>query len=199
MAAIYSIVEGHGEVRAVPVLLRRIAQEFCGIYDLDILDPHRVPRGRMLSDNSEDLKKAIELGKRRISSKDVPGFILVLLDADDDCPVTLAQSIFGRIKRDDITIIVVIANKEYESWFLKAIKSLRGTRGISDIAEPPDDSESIRDAKGYLERNYFGDNEFYQETVDQARLTSIFDINEARLSSSFDKFYREIYGNLMAD
>ena len=42
------IVEGHGEVEALPLLLRRIAGECFGIWDPPILKPGRYPASQML-------------------------------------------------------------------------------------------------------------------------------------------------------
>jgi len=39
MAKLVPIVEGDGEVEAVPVLLRRLSSEVCGFHDLEILRP----------------------------------------------------------------------------------------------------------------------------------------------------------------
>ena len=46
---ISSVVEGHGETYALPILIRRIAGEMFGAWDVRIPTPHRVPRGRMVT------------------------------------------------------------------------------------------------------------------------------------------------------
>ena len=91
----------------------------------------------------------------------------------------------------DIQHRVVIAKNEYEAWFLAAAHSLRGQRSIRQDAEPPPDAEAVRDAKGYLERNLMIDGAYYSETVDQPALTAIFSIDEARVTPSFDKLWRD--------
>ena len=74
------------------------------------------------------------------------GGILVLLDADDDCPAELASDLlrFAEHSRRDRSIRVVLAKAEYESWFLAAANSLAGHRGMDEAASPPPDSEAIR-------------------------------------------------------
>lgn len=47
MSKVMAIVEGDGEVGAVPILLRRIA-EGLGRFDIEVPSPIRVRRGRFL-------------------------------------------------------------------------------------------------------------------------------------------------------
>ena len=43
MARLVAIVEGHGEVEAVPLLIRRIGQEVSPLSTPDVVKPIRVP------------------------------------------------------------------------------------------------------------------------------------------------------------
>jgi len=192
MIAIYPIVEGHGEVFAVPELIRRVTSEICARYDIVVLSAHRVPRGRMVAEESDHLERAVELGARKIEQKEMPGMIIVLLDADDDCPAQLGPRLLERISRDKVNVGVIAANREYEAWFLTGVRSLRGRRGISAMAEPPENPEAIRGAKQYLERNYLTAGASYSETVDQVALTALLDLGEARAAPSFDKLCRDL-------
>jgi len=92
---IFPIVEGHGEISAVPELLRRLAHEEFRNYQLEVMRPFRLPRGRILADAG--LEKAVELGARKLAADGRTGAILVLLDADDDCPAVLAPALLQRI------------------------------------------------------------------------------------------------------
>lgn len=74
---IQPIVEGHGEVAAVPILLRRLALELTGAA-VDVAPPIRVPRTQLL--RADALVRYVGLARRRADS------ILILIDADDDCP-----------------------------------------------------------------------------------------------------------------
>lgn len=47
MASLVPIVEGKGEVEAVPVLLRKIFDEM-GVYDVTVTRPFRVKRNRVV-------------------------------------------------------------------------------------------------------------------------------------------------------
>lgn len=108
-----SVVEGHGEVGAVPVLLRRIAAEQYGRVDCTVPSPHRVKRGQMIS--SDFLDRAVQTQMARVGPS---GGVLILLDADDDCPVQLAASLRGRLP--DPRVEVVVAVREFEAWFHQA-------------------------------------------------------------------------------
>ncbi len=184
------VVEGDGEVSALPVLIRRIAQRLSPDLSVDVPRPVRVKRSRV-GGHFGDLERGIELAARQLGT---PGAILVLLDADDDCPATLGPELLQRVQtlKTTLPIGVVLANHEYENWFLAAAESLRGKRGLPADLAAPADAEAIRDAKGWLRRR-MPPNRKYTETADQPALTALFDLDVGRAGSpSFDKCYREI-------
>jgi hypothetical protein len=189
------IVEGHGEVAAVPVLLRRLAGERLDRYDVTIAPPHRLPRGRILKDN--EFERAAELARRRIR-QDREGAIVVLLDADDECAAKVAARLRERLHAavGDVPASVVLPTREYEAWFLAAARSLRGSQGVSPEAEPPDEPEAIRGAKEYFVRQLLVPGASYSETVDQAALTAIMSIDEAAVCRSFRKLCKDLAGIL---
>lgn len=61
---IQPIVEGHGEVDAVPVLLRRLRDE-AGAFDLQIGVPIRHTRAQLVREAT--LRQAVELARRQSS------------------------------------------------------------------------------------------------------------------------------------
>ena len=185
---IATIVEGHGEVEAVPILLRRIAERVSPGIALEVPRPIRVKRHQILK--VEELERAVALAAGRAGPN---GGILVLLDADDDCPAELASRLLRRARqsRPDRPIRVVLAKAEYESWFLAAAASLAGHRGIDEAASPPADSEAIRNAKGWLSA-CMPLGRRYRETLHQAALTARFDVDAARAAPSFDKMWRDL-------
>ena len=99
--------------------------------------------------------------------------------------------------RSDYPISVVLANKEYESWFLAAAESIAGRRGLPEQIIAPTAPESIRNAKGWLAEQ-MPRGMSYSETTDQPAFTAIFDIDRARRADSFDKCFREIFSMLNA-
>ncbi len=183
-----AIVEGHGDVAAVRVLLRRVLHEKLQRYDVEIEPPIRVPKDKLLKPG--ELERAVNLAARRTSATDG---IIVLVDADDDCPAELAPAMATRAaeSRSDRRISVVIAKSEFESWFVAAADSLAGYRGLSHSLVAPANAERIRDAKGWLASN-MPTGSTYRETIDQAAFASRINLAQARQCASFDKFVREI-------
>ena len=120
VSRIVTVVEGHGEVEAVPILIRRIAEIVAPGIVIDLPRPIRVKRQRLLK--AGELERAIELAARQAGAD---GGILILLDADRDCPAELGPIILTRATaaRGDRAIRVVLAKVEYEAWFLAAAGS----------------------------------------------------------------------------
>ncbi len=94
---------------------------------------------------------------------------------------------------------VVLAKSEYEAWFLAALDSLRGQHRIRAAATPPDEPEEIRGAKGRL-RQETPRNQPYDPVDDQAALTRLFDLEQAReRPPSFRKMWRAVAALLTSD
>lgn len=160
--SIVPIVEGHSEVESIPVLMRRLRDEW-GKYELDIERPVRVKRNQVIKPG--ELERRIVLATRRPNCRAV----MVILDADDDCPKELAPKLLERagrvVQRQGIIVSVVLANSELETWFISSIESLHGIRGISTSAQSPSNPEQRRDAKGLLSNLMEG--RYYSEVDDQ--------------------------------
>jgi hypothetical protein len=177
MKSIVCIVEGYGELQAVPVLLRRLAERL-NVYDLLIPEPIRVHRDRFLN-RADEFEKKVALAALKAQSQ---GLVLIVLDADDDCPVLLARLVATRAIPflRGVNCQVVIANREYESWLLAAASSLASKRGLPPSMESPPNSEAIRDAKGWLsDRMVAHSGECYRPVVDQAALSAVVDVTAA--------------------
>ena len=149
MPRIIPIVEGQGDVQAVPVLIRRIGERVRPGGYIDVLPAIRVRRNNVVK--AGVLERYVELAAHK-SAPD--GGILVLLDADRDCPMSLGTDLLTRAReaRSDRTIKLVLAKVEFESWFLASAKSIAGQKGICPECGPPPDPEAIRDPKGWLTR-----------------------------------------------
>jgi len=185
---IASVVEGEGEVFALPKVLHRIAAEL-GVVGLQTPKPALIPRGKITCDGG--VERAV-LGE----AKRVPGVggVLVLLDADDDCPAQFGPHLLARARasRPDKRIAVVLANREFEAWFLAAAPSLAGQHDFAAVFPAPVDSERPRDCKGLLTKAR-PKGKPYKPIIDQRVFASLFDMKMARGNSpSFDKFYRDI-------
>jgi hypothetical protein len=147
------IVEGHGEVEAVPILIRRIAARVDPARSILVKRPLRITRSQLV--RARELERAIELAARQLGRQ---GGILVLIDSDDDCPAELGPQLLDRARkaRSDFPIGVVLAKREFEGWFLASAESLRGKRGLPDDLTSPPDPESIRGAKEWMARHMIG-------------------------------------------
>lgn len=172
------IVEGHGELAAVPVLLRRVALWLSPTESVDVSPPIRVKRNRFIGDENE-FRKYVELASMKC---DNDGLVLILLDADDDCPANLGVRLMERARQvaPHRRVSVVLANREFEAWFIGAAASLNGFRGLvvceTDLNVDP---EQPRDAKGWIGSRMRCRN--YGVTTDQPAFAARMDLEAARL------------------
>ena len=182
------MVEGHGEVKAAPVLFRRIGSEIDANVPLEVQQPIRRPRSS-LEHTAGELERAVELAALKARPR---GGVFVLLDSDDDCAKTLAPDLLARAKPAGLglPVSVILAQREFEGWFLAAAESIRGRRGLPADLAPPQNPEEIRGAKAWLRERMSG--HVYSETIDQPALAAIFDLNQARAAKSFDKCCRDL-------
>jgi hypothetical protein len=187
-SAILAIVEGQSEVQSVPILLRRIQGQM-EAFHIQIARPFRVKRHKVIK--TGELERAITQG---IRDRGNIGAILILLDAEDDCPAKLAPDLLERCKQTtNFPVAVVLATIELEGWFLGGKESLRGVCGIKPDAVAPKNPEKIRGAKERLSQNMEPVERRYLETDDQPVLAAKVDfgLTKARCPS-FDKFLREV-------
>lgn len=187
--AIVSIVEGQAEEEAVPVLIRRLLSE-AGLKERCLVTrPVRSPRGSLIKPGG--LERAMDLAVAKAGRE---SRILVLLDSDDDCPQRLGPALASRAKsqRPDILSAVVLAEREYEAWFLAAAASLAGRRGLRNDLAPPSNPHTIRDAKGWLSDRTIQANRKYSPIADQAAFTSVMSLEQARICSSFLRLEQKI-------
>lgn len=189
MLRIAAIVEGDGEVPSVPILLRRFGEYLGRPGLIEVLKPFRVPASKLLK--AGELERTVELAARKVGNA---GGIFIILDCEDDCPASLGPQLLSRAssQRPNMAIGLVLAYREYESWFLGSAASLAGKRGLPlGLANHPT-PETPRDCKGWLSAQ-MARGIAYSETVDQPALTALFDFAAARMACpSFDKCCREV-------
>ena len=184
---IVAIVEGDGELEAVPELLRRILWE--RLLRFDILAKKPKAAG-----GKPDLLKRFEkfLQYALLEPCDA---ILVLLDADEECPLEQVPDLAIRAAalNLDVPVAIVYARGEYETWFICSLSEstgehIRARLGISASVNAPQNVEDIIAAKGWLEHHMPNDRG-YKETQDQAPLTHYIDLNLTHSRSrSFRRF-----------
>jgi hypothetical protein len=187
---IATIVEGHGEVQALPQLIRRIGRKQDPPIYIELPEPIRTKRDRFLK-YEIDFEKHLRLAAKKSGAN---GKIFVLLDAEEDCPATLGPATVNKIKSviPHKQIAVAFAKVEFETWFLAGAESISGLRDLPNNLTAPENPESIGSAKGWISRRMPA-NRNYKETIDQAAFASSFDIDLAeQRSPSLNKFIREL-------
>ncbi len=180
------IVEGHGEESAVPLLLRRLARWLDPELTIGVVQPLRLPKGKMLKE--PELRRAVELVARKAGAG-AP--ILVLVDADEGAACVMGPRLlsWARAARSDREIGVVVAVREYEAWFLAGAESLSGKRGLPLDLVPMSDAEQRGSPKRWLDARMA---DGYSEALDQPALTEALDLASARRADSFDKLVRDV-------
>lgn len=204
------IVEGHGEVQAVPVLVRRVWGRVSGGQRVHVLQPIRKARTQLLRPPSrapvevgiastpieEEVEKAVRIAALKLGchrSQGVRTLVLVLLDADEDCPGRLGPDLLAVVRRAAGTIdsTVVLAKYEFETWFGAAAASLGEYLTLSGEDANDVDAEGARRKKKWIADRFHRPR--YSETVDQATLTQHMDLDACRRNSeSFRKLWREL-------
>ena len=154
-----------------------------------VMRSHRIHRGSLINKIGE----LEHLAAAALDGAGPDGRLLVLLDADDDCPAELGprlrQQLVARFPNNLVS--VNIAEREYESWFIASAESIADRIGTANPFSVPQNIETIRAAKGWIERHLMADK--YRETRHQASFSTIIDVPLARRRSrSFDRFCREI-------
>ena len=188
---IVAIVEGAGDKNAVPSLVRKILGERLCRYDIGT-GKSQVAKGK---DNLVGkFERFVEY-----AMDENPAAILVLVDADEDCPVELASSLARRAAalNAHVPIAIVCSKSEYETWFICSLSDsdgdgIRRNLGLASSAVCPENAESIRDAKGWL-TDRMPRNRRYSPRTDQDDLTHHIAINLAHEKSrSFRRLCRAV-------
>lgn len=197
------IVEGEGEVLAVPVLVRQWLRHRRYQAHVEVEVPVRAPgsgaiKAAHVEGDDLGVEHYVELAMLR-----GPDIVLIVVDADDDCPAELGPALLARARKGtppDFPIGVVVANREYESWFLAAFTSESFRQGLIQRGWSPAPRgrwrgvavESLRDGKSRVVE-WLGLPR-YEPTIHQERLTQILPFSPvmARRSRSFGKLLRDL-------
>jgi hypothetical protein len=193
MPKIVPIVEGPGEVKSVPALLSRILVEMAR-YDVQV-DEARNAHGCSNLLKPGGLEKFVEI------AASVPdcGTILILMDADRQCAVQIAQDFSRRVQAIHIhrPVQIVIAKCEYEAWFLASLETiaghnLEGRPGLPAGLTYNGEVEARIGVKEWLNQ-HFQKGRIYKETGDQVLMTRLIDTEHARRRSrSFRRLWHAV-------
>ncbi|MCR4415127.1 MAG: DUF4276 family protein, partial [Thermoguttaceae bacterium] len=171
------IVEGHGEYECVRILVQRVWREVLDAEHIEVLRPIRGKKHRLVK--KEELQKAVKLALSKLADAGCPpqpGLLLILLDADTDAPCLLGPQLLrdARDVHPVADMACVIANREYETWFVAAAESLVEYLDLSQDTHLPETPEDLGLGKGWIETRFRGTK--YSETQDQPRMTAKMDL-----------------------
>lgn len=188
---IQPIVEGHGEVAATPKLLRRLRDD-AGAWEIDIGSPIRCPRNRLIRQDTLETFVKVALRQPRCAA------ILIMFDGDDDCPAELGPRVrrWATEASEGKPCEVVMPHREFEAWFLAALESLQGSRGIRCDAHYLSDPEARRGAKGQLTA-MMHPGKSYKPILDQAAFSARFSMAAAHARCRSFRKLTKSFGDLL--
>ncbi len=198
------IVEGETEELCVKILLSRVWQHLPGASELAtlaVLPPLVTKRSALVKATHPEMEESIERATRAIRrvtrrSPADTGFILILIDAEEDCPASLGPQLLKRAKliRSDMDIACVLAKRELENWFKAAAASLAGVGGLPvDPVVSSDAEVGSGDAWLTAQKRRVDPKSEYKKPDDAVELAKAMDLAQCRANSpSFDKLCREL-------
>ena len=181
MTTIVPVVEGDGDVSALPALLSRILLEKHSRTDVAVAQGKS---GVVSANGRSNLERKFESFLQHALNKPECDAILILLDSDGDCPVELARRLLQRCEQMSLIrpVEIVCANRSYESWLLASLNTIRGQRGIREDAALSQAAEDVPNPKQWL-TDQMPSGQAYKETTHQAALTQHIDIDIAHSNS----------------
>lgn len=173
------VVEGPGDRKAVPVLLRKYFAE---------REQHSVGLGQPWTANGRSkLLKAGELERFVRGAASVPGAcaVLVIFDADESPACELGPECAARAKGETaLPVQIGLAVREFENWIVASAQSALGHPSPLTDPDGRGAQHAIREALAP---------EKYIKTVDQPRLAARIDFSDARSSSrSLDRLLHRV-------
>lgn len=194
MPKIVPIVEGEGEVTALPPLLTNALHRM-GVYDISVSLPKNA-KGRDNLIKPSGLETFLE---RALIDKDC-GAVLVLLDAEDGCALQIARGFAARIaaRNPPCVVAVVGAAPMFENWIVASLETVRGQPlggrpGIAANNLIPPDAEAVK-GKAFLNHAFpRNSGRAYKETLDQEAMARLIDHDLAHTNSrSFRRFVNAV-------
>jgi len=178
VTTIVPIVEGHGEVEALPVLLRKLLHGM-SVFDVQIGKP-------INAHGAGGLRSRLERFVKYAARRPDCDAIIVVRDSEDECPLELALDYVCRTLEAGcaLPIAFAIAKRIYESWLVASIETIAGVRGMPEDACFDGDPETLSSPKAWL-TSQMPPGHAYKETLDQAAMTDRLDPVVARRCRSF--------------
>ena len=196
------IVEGQTEDASVERLIHRVWNGLLARHErLQILEILRRPRSGLVHPDGRLLASQVDIAatKLAVRSKRDPAacpLILILLDAEGDCPAQLGRAILQTATeaRADMPIACVFAKAMFENWIVAGASTLGGLLGLPNPIPARRDVEGLNGAS-WLDRQMRSNraNEKYRKLEYGPDLVQAMNLAEARANSpSFDKLCREL-------
>jgi Domain of unknown function (DUF4276) len=196
------IVEGQTEQGCVERLLWRVWTDVCRTNErLQVLTPIRRHRDVLVDEKREDLTKAVEeaqLTLRARTRRDPQGrpLVLILLDAEQNCPGELGPQLLARGQQawQGADVACVIAKRMIENWIVAGATpaTLGGVNGLpADVQAPtdPEDRNGARWLNDQIRKQSRSGK--YAKTVDGPAFVERMDLQLCRgTAPSFDKLCR---------
>ncbi len=200
------VVEGETEERCIKIILSRLWQHLQQAADrepLAVLEPLPANRSSLVKDGHPCLEQMVERAFRAVRSRlrqADRGFLLVLIDAEEDCPATIGPNLLARARaaRSDADIACVLARRELENWFKAAAASLAGVNGLPNDLTVPANPENGSGGTWLTRQMQRKDGRRkYTKPADAIELARRMDLQQCRANSpSFDKLCRELEARL---
>lgn len=111
------IVEGPGDFGATPRLLRGYLHSI-GMYQ-DMLGEPLAANGLGNLTVAGGIEKFVNIAQYR------PGCagILVIVDADRECPVSVGQGLLARVSDSRVPVVICVADRNFEDWLYASLES----------------------------------------------------------------------------
>lgn len=175
------LVEGDGDLEAVPFLVRRIVPETERPDCMPASRPIKCGDVRKLRRVGE-LEKFVEYACRRTDGDSA----LLIVDCDDDCPKEVVGDFSRRIepiaRLAGKKVGIAFLYREFETIFLYALRELSAAHPAFawklDEIDLDRDWSAVRDAKGTL--NSLMKAHYYKETRDQPRFVANLELGPLR-------------------
>ncbi len=173
MPRIVPIVEGPGDIDAVPTLLHRILRHRQW-WNWSVAPPKR-------AGNLGNLKKRLDDFIQYAHKEKDCQAILILLDLDDGCPANEARALAARVRQLHLRcpVAIVLAHREYEAWFLASLATIAGSHGLSADLTFEGDVERIRGVKEWLTAQKPA-GQAYKPALEQTSFTNLIDLDLAQ-------------------
>jgi Domain of unknown function (DUF4276) len=200
-------VEGQTEQGCVERMLQRVWHELlCRPERLQVVEAFRGHRDQLVHPSglvlTDTVRKAF--GKLTVKLKkeaQAQLLVLILLDAEGDCPATVAPRLLEVARKAlpaDAPVSCVMAKRMLENWIVAGASTLAGMNGLPSPLPVRDQFED-RSGAAWLEAQLRSQNKArkYKKTDDAEVLIRRMALQECRGNSpSFDKLCRELEARL---